>query len=175
MNYVDCIGRSYPTIEVECMDDPTVYANVVHIGGPAIPPMEELQAKQLESDRDDMWDKIQEERYRREQFGGTNVEGIWFHSDDTSKIKQNSMTVAAGLGLLEPLSIKWKRMDKQFVEMTNDLAIMIFMKAMATVEAIFQHAEYHKAQMLLSADPLSYDYSGGWPEMFSDLHPDIPA
>ncbi len=85
------------------------------------------------------------------------------------------MTIAAGLGILNPLNIQWKRMDKEFIQMTDELAVAIFMKVMETVEAVFQAAEVHKAAMMIDPNPLEYNYwSTGWPEMFSDTHPDVP-
>ena len=59
-------------------------------------------------------------------------------------------------------------MDGSFVTMTPTLAQHLLGAAAASDQAIFAAAETHKAAMEASADPASYDFSGGWPSAFGE-------
>lgn len=43
-----------------------------------------------------------------------------------------------------------------------------FDAAAASDQAIFAVAETHRVAMEASADPASYDYSGGWPKVYGE-------
>jgi hypothetical protein len=44
MNYVDALTYGFPAVLFQCSGDPTVYANLAHHGGPALPSQETLDA-----------------------------------------------------------------------------------------------------------------------------------
>ena len=100
----------------------------------------------------DAWSGIKAERDRR-KAGGVKVGAKWFHSDDGSRIQAN---------------LQWKTMDGSFIAMTQTLASQVFQAVAASDQAIFTVAEQHKAAMEASADPASYDYSGGWPKIYGE-------
>ena len=110
-----------------------------------------------------MWTRIKAERDRRKLEGGYQAAGKWFHTDTFSRTQQMGL-VMAGAGI--PANTPWKTMDGSFVTMTQTLAGQIFTAAMLQDKATFTAAETHKAAMEASADPLAYDFSGGWPATF---------
>lgn len=110
------------------------------------------------------WDAIKAERDRR-KAGGVKVGAKWFHSDDGSRIQQMGLVI---MGASIPANLQWKTMDGTFITMTQTLASQVFQAVAASDQAIFTAAETHKAAMEASADPASYDYSGGWPKIYGE-------
>lgn len=109
------------------------------------------------------WNEIKAERDNRIQHGGYQVGDKWFHSDTFSRTQQVALVV---LGANIPTNTPWKTMDGSFVTMTQALAGQIFAAAALSDVAIFGVAETHRTAMEASADPASYDFSGGWPVAF---------
>ena len=73
--------------------------------------------------------------------------------------------------LLDPetgAKIPWKTMDGTFTPMTCQLAFDIVKAAKSGELATFAAAETHRVAMEASADPASYDYSGGWPKIYGE-------
>lgn len=103
---------------------------------------------------------IKSERDRRKSLGCT-VGPHRFHSDDPSRIQQLGLVM---MGAAMPAGIKWKTMDGSFADMTPTLAGQIFQAQAARDMALFAVCEQHVAEAALAADPLTYDYSAGWPE-----------
>lgn len=112
----------------------------------------------------DMWQFIKAERDRR-KAGGVKVGAKWFHSDDGSRIQQMGLVM---MGASIPANLQWKTMDGSFITMTQALASQVFQAVAASDQAIFTAAETHRATMEASADPASYDYSGGWPKIYGE-------
>jgi hypothetical protein len=108
-----------------------------------------------------MWDEIKAERERIKR-GGVEVNGSWFHSDDSSRIQQIGLVL---MGANVP-SVQWKTMSGDFVAMTQELAKAIFDAVAALDLAAFANAEAHRVAMEASADPANYDYSTGWPVIY---------
>jgi hypothetical protein len=127
---------------------------------------EEIAARHL-AQQSMAWEVIKSERVRRTSEGGYYITSIgkWLHSDTASKTQQLGLVIM-GAGL--PAGIMWKTMDGSFVEMTQALASEIFSAAVTQETLTFGVAENHREQMLLSADPLNYDYSAGWPLIYED-------
>lgn len=109
------------------------------------------------------WSVIKAERDHRTQTGGYKVGEKWFHSDQFSRGQQLGLVL---LGANIPAGLQWKTMDGSFVTMTQQLVGQILAAGAASDQAIFAAAEAHKAAMEASADPESYDFSGGWPATF---------
>lgn len=118
----------------------------------------------------EMWRKIHDERERRSATGGFYVAPYWFHSDDRSRglylgaiatIQKNSL---ADNYILNPA---WKTMGGVKTPMTAGMMWQILSASFANEAALHANAESHKAAMEASQDPLSYDYSTGWPVMFA--------
>ena len=111
------------------------------------------------------WDAIKADRDLRIQTGGYKVGAKWFHSDTFSRTQHTGLVM---LGANIPANTQWKTMDGTFVTMTQTLAGQIFATATASDIAIFATAETHRVAMEASADPASYDYSGGWPKVYGE-------
>ena len=111
-----------------------------------------------------VWDGIKAERDRR-KAGGIKVGAKWFHSDDGSRIQQMGLVM---MGASIPAGLQWKTMDGSFITMTQALAGNVFAAAAASDQAVFAAAETHRVAMEASADPASYDYSGGWPKIYGE-------
>lgn len=107
---------------------------------------------------------IKAERDRR-KAGGIEVGAKWFHSDDGSRIQQIGLVMT---GASIPAGLQWKTMDGSFITMTQALATSVFGAAAASDQVIFGAAETHRVAMEASADPASYDYSGGWPKVYGE-------
>lgn len=110
------------------------------------------------------WEAIKAERDRR-KVGGVKVGAKWFHSDDGSRIQQMGLVM---MGASIPANLQWKTMDGSFIAMTQALASQVFQAVAASDQAIFTAAETHRVAMEASADPASYDYSGGWPKIYGE-------
>lgn len=123
---------------------------------PFVIPIDQIKVRQ--------WDAIKTERDRR-KAGGVKVGAKWFHSDDGSRIQQMGLVM---MGASIPANLQWKTMDGSFITMTQALASQVFQAVAASDQAIFTAAETHRVAMEASADPASYDYSGGWPKIYGE-------
>lgn len=107
-----------------------------------------------------VWEAIKAERDRRKGLG-VKVGVHWFHSDADSRIQQ------IGLTKFIPPGTAWKTLSYSpqpvFVPMTPELAEAIVEATAISDVAIFTAAEVHRMAMQASADPGSYDFTGGWP------------
>jgi hypothetical protein len=142
-------------------------ADVVWLDDTIPPTPEEFATHLAADDKIEAWGRIKARRDYLSDTGGymVTVNGVakWFHSDQRSKTQQLGLVIA-GAGL--PLGLQWKTMDGSFVSMTQTLANQVYQAAMAQDSAIFQAAEQHRAAMEASANPLAYNFSGGWPAVF---------
>lgn len=111
----------------------------------------------------DKWEEIKVYRDMLSDTGGYQVETKWFHSDQFSRSQQIGLIL---LGANIPANTQWKTMDGSFITMTQTLAGQILAAAATFDIAVFTAAEMHKAAMIASADPSTYDYSTGWPAVF---------
>ena len=154
-----------PANAVHCLDDAT-FAYLLPEGCVEITETEaaQLHAPTLPQIKAHRWDAIKAERDRR-KAGGVKVGAKWFHSDDGSRIQQMGLVM---MGASIPANLQWKTMDDSFITMTQTLASQVFQAVAASDQAIFTVAEQHKATMEASADPASYDYSGGWPKIYGE-------
>jgi hypothetical protein len=114
------------------------------------------------------WAGIMAKRDRLMASGGYEVGEKWYHSDGPSRVQQLGLVL---LGANIPEGLMWKTMDGSFVAMTPTLAGQILTTAAASDFAIFTAAEVHRAAMATAEDPALYDYSGGWPDVFSISSP----
>jgi hypothetical protein len=166
-NYLDVLVEKYPTIEVGCIGSSTVYSNIIYQAGPALPSKEILDTDLLVILKDRIWKEIQAIRDAR-KAAGVQVGNNWFHSDDTSRIQFIGLLM---YGANMPPGIMWKTMDGSFIEMTPTLAQQIFGTIANKDTAIFTVAEQHKAAMMASSTPETYNYTTGspsWPLVYGE-------
>lgn len=113
------------------------------------------------------WNEIKSERDRRQLDGGVKVGDHWFLSTERATSEYNT-TVITTQGLLGTTVVRagWRTMDGAEVDMTPMLALQILSAGISQRCAIDDAAQSHKTAMEASADPSSYDFSGGWPVAF---------
>lgn len=127
---------------------------------------EEKKAEILAALQDEVWERIKEKRYKN-SFGGVYIEriGKWFQTGEEEKTKY--------LGLDKVIDslkeIDWKCYDNSFVKMDRTLLNEIFLQMVITENADHINAEKHRAEMMKSEDPLSYDYSQGWSANYEEV------
>lgn len=116
----------------------------------------------------DMWEKIKAKRDNLSEAGGYKVAvgGVdkWFHSNQKSKTQQLGLVLmGAAVSSVPP----WKTMDGTYVTMTQALASQIFAAAATMDGTLFAVAESHRTAMLAAPDPAAYDFSAGWPAVYT--------
>ena len=127
----------------------------------------EIAEEVLVDNQEKVWSAIKALREDRTLNGGVKVADKWFYTDLKSTAQYNTLT---NVGVCNPtLSIPgWKTMDGSFVEMTLALVNQIQLAGITSQAQTYAVAEAHKAAMLASTDPSSYDYSTGWPLIFGE-------
>lgn len=114
------------------------------------------------------WDGIKAERDRRQLSGGVKVGQHWFLSTERATSEYNTI-ISTTRGIPDTTIVRagWRTMDGAEVDMTPALALQILTAGIAQRCVIDDVAQAHKAAMEVSADPTSYDFSGGWPATFA--------
>lgn len=164
ITYITAIVANHPDISFSSPGDGSVYETIEWATGSTPIAKSVLDAEIIELIKAEAWKNIQAVRDLRTQ-SGIQVNGYWFHSDQPSRIQQLGLVI---MGSSLPSGIMWKTMSGAFVEMTQTLAGQIFQKVASNDMAVFATAEYHRSQMLASADPGNYDYSGSWPLIYGE-------
>ncbi|WMR96322.1 DUF4376 domain-containing protein [Mergibacter septicus] len=145
------------TLQNQLLDPQSVYQNgqviVLEVDREALKAEQQTQ----------MWEQIKQKRYQNCR-SGVYVKSVdkWFHSDDASRQQYTFMRT-----LPDFPPTQWKTMDNSFVEMTKDLLNELSLAMFAHEQADFANAERHRAAMLAAENPLDYDYSTGWQEVFN--------
>lgn len=115
----------------------------------------------------EQWIRIKAERDRRRFEGGVKVGAHWFLSTAIATSEYNSLVlISAEMPSAGVLRAAWRTMDGATVDMTPSLVRQILAAGFAQVAAIDDAAMAHKAALAISQDPATYDYSGGWPDIF---------
>lgn len=132
--------------------------------------------RDLAAERAQVWGAI---KARRDglKVGGVPVGEYWFHTDADSRIQHLGLKdkardlLAAGGAMTDPITIlgqpvPWKTLSGAFVMMTAQLAFDI-VAAVADLDAqAFGAAEVHRQALEVAADPVTYDFSAGWPASY---------
>ncbi|STO60748.1 putative tail fiber assembly protein [Canicola haemoglobinophilus] len=64
--------------------------------------------------------------------------------------------------------IDWKCADNSFIKMNRTLLDEIFLQMVVTENADHINAEKHRMAMMSVENPLEYDYSSGWAEIYEE-------
>jgi hypothetical protein len=120
-----------------------------------------------------VWERIKVERDRRRLEGGVKVSQHWFLSHDRAVGEYTALaTIGAALPDSYVLRAGWRTMAQGVtVDMTPALVRQILQAGFATLAAIDDAAQAHRAAMEASSDPAGYDFSTGWPPAFGDPEP----
>lgn len=129
-----------------------------------VPALKLAEAKAL------MWERVKDERDRRQSEGGVLVGGKWFMSNDKEAGRYNlviTAAAAAGVPGTYVMRAAWRTMqDGVTQDMTANLARSIILAGLTQFGAIDDAAQVHKAAMQVSTNPLAYSFAGGWPAIF---------
>lgn len=115
----------------------------------------------LEAQREHAWEKIKSKRLQM-ITSGVLVKSVnkMFHTDETTVMQYSSIAGMIALNNYEP--VQWKTMDNTWVLLTEALFKELQTSMSAKTNANYAVAEHHKAAMLLSENPLEYDYTTNW-------------
>lgn len=163
--YMQVIGDKYPTVQASCQGDGSDYSSIYLESGDPIPSQTQLDSDIQSMNITMMWNAIKAERDYRAATGGYKVGTYWYHSDQVSRTQQIALVI---LGANIPANLQWKTMTGAFATMTQTLAGQIFGAAVQSDNTIFNMAQQHLTNMTASANPLSYDFSTGWPQTFQE-------
>jgi hypothetical protein len=114
--------------------------------------------------RDSTWQAIKARRDLRKD-GGVKAGTKWFHTDASSRVQHLGLRL---LGAAIPPGLMWKTMDGSLVEMTPSLCASIFLAVLTQDTQTFAVAEQHRSAVYASLDPVSYDFTTGWPPIFGE-------
>ena len=142
------------------------------------PSIEELEAAKHPAALFTVASKIKAERERRQLQGGfpvtlPGIGNVRFHSDTHSRSQHAGLYASAQLTLLQggtastPIGspqVQWKTMDGTMVPLTVGVLLALLQASLTHEAAIHAAAETHIAAAALLDDPLTYDFSTGWPD-----------
>ena len=124
----------------------------------------EQRADALQSDQAIAWKQIEEKRDRLEETSGILVvdaggKHYWFQSDHRSKTKLMHMLILKA----DCPSVEWKSLDGTVVSLSHDLLLAYGKASVTHHNKIYKVANIHRQKMLLSDNPLAYNFNDGWP------------
>ncbi|OOR97148.1 hypothetical protein B0186_10510, partial [Canicola haemoglobinophilus] len=108
---------------------------------------------------------IKQKRYDN-SLGGVYIASVkkWFQTGEEEKTKYLGLDkVIDKLG-----EIDWKCADNSFIKMNRTLLDEIFLQMVVTENADHINAEKHRMAMMSVENPLEYDYSSGWAEIYEE-------
>lgn len=168
-------GRPVSVTALGVQPDEMGLTDQVPPAGPAVF-VEGAWQRDLAEERRLAWDAIKARRDALKS-AGVQVGEHWFHSDADSRIQHLGLKdkardlLAAGGAMTDAITIlgqpvPWKTLSGAFVPMTAQLAFDI-VTAVGNLDArAFAAAESHRQAMEAAADPLTYDFSAGWPASY---------
>lgn len=111
----------------------------------------------------EVWERIKQKRHAS-THGGVFIKSVgkWFHTDASSRTQYLALQILPEL----PSDLMWKTMDNSFVKMDKALITELAMTILQAEQANFSNAEKHRSAMLQADNPLEYDYSSGWSEIY---------
>ena len=123
-------------------------------------------------------ERIKAERLRRQTELGFPVAlpglgTVRFHSDAHSRSQHAGLYATAQVMLMQgathatPIGspqVQWRTMGGAVVPLTVGVLLALLQASLAHEAAVHAAADAHAAAAALLDDPLSYDYSTGWPE-----------
>ncbi|MFC1142337.1 DUF4376 domain-containing protein [Pasteurella multocida] len=98
--------------------------------------------------------------------GGVYVPELnkWFDSDARAERSLNS--VKSTFDLLGDMEITWICADNTQVQINKEKLILVWKAIMQAQQQNHANALHHKAEMMKAENPLNYDYSAGWTEVY---------
>ena len=128
----------------------------------------ECAARLKAAQQEEVWERIKAKRYDSLRHGVyAESVGKWFQTDDATRLQYLALALESVTGGFKK-PINWKTMDNSFLRLTPELLREIMQAMHDNEQANFSNAEKHKAAMLKAENPLEYDYSGGWTEIYKE-------
>ncbi|AKD37520.1 hypothetical protein I926_00950 [Pasteurella multocida subsp. multocida OH4807] len=98
--------------------------------------------------------------------GGVYVPELnkWFDSDARAERSLNS--VKSTFDLLGEIEIDWTCADNTQIKLNKANLILVWKALLHAQQQNHANALHHKAEMMKAENPLDYDYSSGWTEVY---------
>jgi hypothetical protein len=116
------------------------------------------------------WELIKKYRDNLQLNGGVKVGTNWFLTTERAVGEYTVLAVKSQRSNLPDATILragWRTMNGALVDMTPGLIAQILDAGFAQIAAIDTVSQSHKTAMEQSATPETYDYSAGWPVVFT--------
>ena len=113
-----------------------------------------------------MWTCIKAKR-EMQRYGGAYIPALkkWLQTDEPSRTQYLQLQLLEAKGLFKQ-PVRWKTMDNSFIGLDAAAVTAIALQIMDNEQVDFANAERHRAAMLKADNPLDYDYSDGWTEIY---------
>ena len=115
---------------------------------------------------EEMWTRIKAKR-ETQRYGGAYIPALkkWLQTDEPSRTQYLQLQLLEAKGLFKQ-PVRWKTMDNSFIGLDAAAVTAIALQIMDNEQADFANAERHRMAMLKADNPLDYDYSDGWTEIY---------
>ncbi|MFY1027105.1 DUF4376 domain-containing protein [Actinobacillus seminis] len=129
----------------------------------AISSAKQAEVKQLQQEQ--MREKINSLRDEKIN-GGVYVPELkkWFDSDARAERSLNS--VKSTFDLLGEIEINWTCADNTQIKLNKANLILVWKAILHAQQQNHANALHHKAEMMKAENPVNYDYSAGWTEVY---------
>ena len=126
----------------------------------------ETAAALKQAQQEEMWTRIKAKR-EEQRYGGAYIPALkkWLQTDEPSRTQYLQLQLLEAKGLFKQ-PVRWKTMDNSFIGLDAAAVTAIALQIMDNEQADFANAERHRAAMLKADNPLDYDYSDGWTEIY---------
>ena len=126
----------------------------------------ETAAALKQAQQEEMWTRIKAKR-EEQRYGGAYSPALkkWLQSDEPSRTQYLQLQLLEAKGLFKQ-PVRWKTMDNSFIGLDAAAVTAIALQIMDNEQADFANAERHRTAMLKADNPLDYDYSDGWTEIY---------
>ena len=126
----------------------------------------ETAAALKQAQQEEMWTRIKAKR-EMQRYGGAYIPSLkkWMQTDEPSRTQYLQLQLLEAKGLFKQ-PVRWKTMDNSFIGLDAAAVTAIALQIMDNEQVDFANAERHRAAMLKADNPLDYDYSDGWTEIY---------
>ena len=126
----------------------------------------ETAAALKQAQQEEMWTRIKAKR-EEQRYGGAYIPTLkkWLQTDEPSRTQYLQLQLLEAKGLFKQ-PVRWKTMDNSFIGLDATAVTAIALQIMDNEQVDFANAERHRAAMLKADNPLDYDYSDGWTEIY---------
>ena len=128
----------------------------------------ETAAALKQAQQEEMWTRIKAKR-EEQRYGGAYIPALkkWLQTDEPSRTQYLQLQLLEAKGLFKQ-PVRWKTMDNSFIGLDAAAVTAIALQIMDNEQVDFANAERHRAAMLKADNPLDYDYSDGWTEIYQE-------